>query len=56
MIGEFDYEYRHTLSDTPDKVMSATLQRVGDVEGVAGSAARVQAAPRLWQRVRRRQL
>jgi len=31
MIGEFDYEYRHTLSDTPDKVMSATLQRVGDV-------------------------
>jgi len=31
MIGEFDYEYRHTLSDTPDKVTSATLQRVGDV-------------------------
>ena len=31
MIGEFDYEYRHTLSDTPDKVTSDTLQRVGDI-------------------------
>ncbi len=31
MLGEFDYAYRHTLSDTADKVAPSTLQRTGDI-------------------------
>ena len=31
MIAAFDYDYRHTLSDTTDKVTSSALQRTGDI-------------------------
>lgn len=31
LIIEPDYDYRHTLSDTADKVVGSTLQRTGDI-------------------------
>lgn len=31
LLIEPDYEYRHTLNDTADKVVSSTLQRTGDI-------------------------
>ena len=31
MLAESDYEYRHTTSDTLDKISAGTLQQIGDV-------------------------